>query len=907
MDSADARALTLRDVWSTPLPVARPMPHRQWLARHRALIALLVVHAAVLPAWAGLHGHGLWHTSAAALGLVALAGAGSVLRNRTLAASAVSLGLVLAAGLVVHTGDGLTVLHFHFFVIVAALALYQQRMPFVLALVFVIVDHAGMGMLAPEEVYDDAFGLAHPVAAAIVHGVYVLAAAVLTVLAWTWSARERELAEARAEQEAARVRESERHLSALLEHAPSSIYVKDLEGRFVRANREFADLLSCSVDDLVGRSSTDLFGSEVGDRVAEHDAKVFAGEPVMLDEQVPVEGELRTFNTVKFPLRDDDGKPYAIAGITTDISERVAAERALRDSEQRLAQVFERGPVAQVVLRPDGRLLQTNPAFQRLVVHREQELVGTPLRAVVDPDDREVFDALLSRVTRDGLDPAATMREEVRLVRRDGLRRHCQVSLAGVAGADGALAYLVGMVEDVTYERLAAAELAHQATHDGLTGMPNRALLLERVTAALAQPGRTVAILFLDLDGFKEVNDSLGHDAGDRLLTIVAGRLDPLRRPGDTLARLGGDEFVLCLPDVPDEAAAVDVAERVLAALRPPVRLPDRTVEVRGSIGVALGTGADGATPILMLRDADTALYAAKNAGRDRVVVFEPAMRERDERRRRLQADLARALDGEPGLHLVFQPIEHAASRRIVAAEALLRWEHPIEGLLLPEEFLPLADARGLLPTLDRWVLHEASRVAASWPASVSVTVNMTPGTVAHGSVAAWAADTCESTGLPPRRLVVELTETAVVEHADETSVALSRLRALGVRVALDDFGTGFSSLSLLRDLPVDIVKIDRSFTTGSTSTGRDAAIVRATVDLASALGAELVAEGVEDDAQRAAVAAAGCQNVQGWLVSRPLAPHDLRLLLERDVAQPPLPRSAPDVAVEAGQPSSTS
>ena len=878
----------------TLLPRHPVLSQPLWRARHRALLVLLGAHVALLPLWALVNGEPLSHMAAVMAALTVLGVFGARSRSRQLAASAVSLSLVAAAATVVHAGDGRTVLHFHFFLIVAALALYQQWTPYLMALAFVIVDHMAMGLLAPEDVYDDAFSLQSPWLAAVVHGVYVLAAGAAAATAWTWAARERRQAEERAEQEAARVRASERRLAALLDNAPYAIFVKDLDGHFLEANSKMELALGSS--DVIGSTSSEVFGAEAAEVSDAHDARIVATrQPSEVLEVNRVGGQDRLLSVLKFPLLDDTGTVTAIAGIATDVTERVAVEQALRESDLRLRGVFERGPVAQLVLQPDGTLTEVNPALCELLGFGEAELVGMRLASLVEPPDRGAVAELLAPT-------AEPQGRELRMRTREGEVLHCRVGLAAVDDDAGGH-YCVGMVEDVTAARRSAAELDHRATHDALTGLPNRALLLTRIEQALAVPDSSVAVVFLDLDGFKEVNDSLGHDAGDELLHTVAQRLDGVRRPGDTLARLGGDEFVLCCPgcDAPDQARAV--AERMLGVLRSPLTVAERVVDVGGSIGVAIGRSGSGATPLLLLRDADTALYSAKGQGRGRAVVFEPALRERDERRRRLQADLVAELRGGSGLLLEYQPVEEAATGRLVACEALIRWEHPVDGRLAPDAFLGLAADKGLLPQLDAWVLEHACAAAASWSTHagpVSVAVNVTPQTIARPGLVDLVRAACEQADLPPDRLVVELTETAVLERPQETSAALAGLRAMGVRIALDDFGTGYSSLSHLRDLPVDVVKVDRSFTRGAVHSPRDAAIVRATADLASALGATLVAEGVETAGDRDAVVGAGCQQLQGWYVSRPLTQEAAATLLASRPVLPPTPRTSPDARLRS-------
>lgn len=351
------RPPTVLELWRA-VPRRRPLPDPLWRARHRALLGLLVLHVAGLAPWALANGHPAGHVLAELAGLAGLALVGALARSRTLAASSVSIGLVAAAAVLVHLGGGRSVLHFHFFVVVAALALYQQWLPFGLALTFVLVDHAVMGTLAPQDVYDDAFSLANPLLASAVHGGYVLASAAVSALAWTWADRERRGAEQRAEAESAKVRQSERGLAALLDNAPASIFVKDLRGRFVTVNREMERMLELPAEQVAGRTSAELFGALAAQVVDEHDAEVVATRRASeRQERNTVAAGERVLSVVKFPLLDDAGAVTAIAGIATDITERVEAERGLRASEARLRQVFAHGPVPQMVLDPQGTLL----------------------------------------------------------------------------------------------------------------------------------------------------------------------------------------------------------------------------------------------------------------------------------------------------------------------------------------------------------------------------------------------------------------------------------------------------------------------------------------------------------------------------------------------------------------------
>ncbi|MEW6583925.1 MAG: EAL domain-containing protein, partial [Actinomycetota bacterium] len=421
----------------------------------------------------------------------------------------------------------------------------------------------------------------------------------------------------------------------------------------------------------------------------------------------------------------------------------------------------------------------------------------------------------------------------------------------------------------------AAAELEHHAFHDPLTGLANRALLRDRGDLELARMGRTsgaLAALFIDLDDFKTVNDSLGHAAGDQLLIEVADRVRGVLRPSDTAARLGGDEFVVLLADT-DEDGAVAVAERVLDALRPPVALLGRQIYVHASVGIAVAAepsrGPDG-----LLSDADIAMYMAKSEGKGGLRVFHPGMRDTVVSRLELKADLERALEGDE-FTLAYQPIVDLATRRVTGVEVLLRWHHPERGVIGPADFIPLAEETGWIVPIGRWVLAEAMRQVRMWQSSVPgasglvLNVNLSPRQLQQRGLAEELAFELERVGLDPASLVIELTEGALMQELDLAAQLLRAIRGLGVRIAVDDFGTGHSSLGRLRGLPIDIVKIDRSFVGGIDTLG-GASLARAIVELAERLGLEVVAEGVEREAQVASLLSFGCTRAQGFLFAHP-------------------------------------
>jgi diguanylate cyclase (GGDEF)-like protein len=465
---------------------------------------------------------------------------------------------------------------------------------------------------------------------------------------------------------------------------------------------------------------------------------------------------------------------------------------------------------------------------------------------------------------------------------------HLLLSGAAAAGAAALAARRVRRTE---------ADLAQLAFSDVLTGLANRALFTDRLELALrrtARSGGEVAVVFLDLDGFKSVNDSLGHAAGDRLIREVGRLLQSAVRSEDTLARLGGDEFAILVERSPGVEEATRIAERVLAALAGPVDLGGQRVTVSASIGIATGDVA--ATASSLLRDADNAMYWAKGTGPGRYVLFNPQMRSAAAERRQLETDLWAAV-AEEQFRLVYQPVVDLGSERITGFEALIRWDHPTLGVVLPERFLSVAEEIGLVPDIGRWVLTEACVAAAAWrrdhpaAADLSMAVNVSPSQLGSAGLLEDVRTALATSGLSPSALVLELTESVLVQDPVLAAERLHELRGLGVRVALDDFGTGYSSLSHLRQFAVDILKIDRSFV--STIEDKEAmpAILRGLINLGRTLDLEIVAEGIEEELQRTHLRDGGAGLAQGYLFAAPLEQADADLLLlgqsENDAAAP--------------------
>ena len=558
-----------------------------------------------------------------------------------------------------------------------------------------------------------------------------------------------------------------------------------------------------------------------------------------------------------------------------------AAARARLVSQQRYsAALAAHSSDAVVVLTREGRLLG-DPAGVSAVFVDE---AGAPVSAGSLVQLRGAEPTEAGAVWQRALRAAGAVVEAELRCRGAGEDRWVGTRIVDLTD-DPDVGGVVAHVTDITDRKRAEEALAHQAFHDALTGLANRALFTDRVEQALRRGARghgQPALVFIDLDGFKGVNDTLGHPAGDALLREVAARLRSVVRVEDTVARLGGDEFAVLVEQSgcgPDEAVAT--AERVLTLLAAPVPLDGQTVTVSGSVGIAVGDA--GATGASLLGDADIAMYAAKLAGRGRSVVFDPAMRASAVAARELEQELRGALDGGE-LRLVYQPVVALVDGSVSGFEALLRWDSPTLGPVPPSRFVPVAEASGLIEEIGAWALREACATAAAWRAEhgrdLTMAVNVSAVQLASPHLVGHITEALTAGGLAASALVLEVTETALVSDPERASECLAALRGLGVRLALDDFGTGYSSLAHLRQFTVDVLKIDRSFVA---TIGEDDVlppIVRATIDLGRTLGLEIVAEGVETEAQHRLLVDGRCDLAQGYLFARPLEPADASLLL---------------------------
>ncbi|HEY8599881.1 MAG TPA: EAL domain-containing protein [Thermomicrobiales bacterium] len=687
--------------------------------------------------------------------------------------------------------------------------------------------------------------------------------------------------------EMAERRRAESELRAVFDSAAIGITLSDRDGRLIESNATLSRLLGYSVDELRNKSVRDWTHPDdtpTPEQVRQH-AELLAGQRDYYQREkryIARDGRIVQARLTMSPVRGADGTVQLLTSMIEDVTEHKEAEAALRQSEERLRMVVTNAPLllfafdaAGVFTLAEGNgfaLLGADPARIVGVSALEScahypEIIGQMRRAL----GGELFTAVVH------------IREIV-----------FEVSYVSIRDERGEPNGVIGVAIDVTGRAAYQERLNHQAHHDPLTDLPNRLLFSHRLDAALAvnDPARGVpAMLFLDLDRFKVINDSLGHDTGDRLLLAVAERLLLCVRPSDTVTRLGGDEFTILLESVANEREATRVAERITAALNQPFLIDGHEVVVTASIGVVMTSpGAGRETAADLLRYADMAMYRAKGAGKAQYALFDRGMGVAALARLELEADLRRALERDE-LALEYQPQVALASGRIVGVEALVRWWHPTRGLIEPGAFIPLAEETGLIVPLGRWVLGVACRQARAWQEQLtswgdphaelfSPCVNLSVRQFQDPQLIADIAAILAETGFPARSLHLEITETAVMEEATATRGTFGALQELGVQLAIDDFGTGYSNMGYLKRFPVGMLKIDKAFVAGLGQDAEDDAIIGAVMMLGHGLGLRICAEGIETAAQAARLQRLGCDLGQGYHFAPPADAPTLNQLL---------------------------
>ncbi|MFF0014310.1 putative bifunctional diguanylate cyclase/phosphodiesterase [Streptomyces sp. NPDC005374] len=564
--------------------------------------------------------------------------------------------------------------------------------------------------------------------------------------------------------------------------------------------------------------------------------------------------------------------------------------QALHATEARFRAVFEGAAIGIGIADLDGNVLQVNGALLRMFGLTDQTMRGRRVQEWTHPDDAPQTWTLYDELVRGDREHYHV---EKAFSRPDGTVLWTNLTVSLLRDADGVPQYQLALMEDTTERRLLNLRLRYEATHDALTGLPNRTLFFERLEKAVsAGEGQRFGLCYLDLDGFKTINDSLGHAAGDRLLVEVADRLQSCATaPGEMVARLGGDEFVALTTGPDTEAEVDDLAARIMNALLAPVRIEGRELTVRGSIGIVEGPAGERG-PAEVLRSADITMYRAKSAGGNRFELADPEADARAITRHGLTTALPAALErGE--FFIEYQPLVHLGDGSVRGAEALVRWLHPQHGVLGPDRFIPLAEHTGLIVPLGRWVLEQSVRQVREWRerygadeanGPLRINVNLSPCQLTHPGLVQETVDILERTGVEPEALCLEVTESALIGADDDLLKPLRRLAEMGVDIALDDFGTGYSNLANLRRLPVSILKLDRSFTQSMQQFPADTVdlkIVEGIVSLAHSLNLAVTVEGVETGAQAEQLRILGCDTAQGWYYARPGPPdrlHDLAL-----------------------------
>ena len=669
---------------------------------------------------------------------------------------------------------------------------------------------------------------------------------------------------------------------ALVQRSADIVMTVDPEGTVRFANTAMVRLLGMEPDDLVDTQILDIVHPDDHDsltdlvvRLLEHPA-----EPCAFEFRARhADGTYRWIDGWLQNLLDHP-EVGGLLGNGRDVTDRHHTQAKLAASEERFRSLASSSPSAIFELDAAGHVLFANDRW-RHVTGRDVTDTAEVFDVLLPSDAQRLRRMWAAGAARTGLD------EDVQVVRPDGEVRWVELRTRPVldadtdteTDADGAAPTHVGSLHDVTEIRRAHADLEHLALHDPLTDLPNRALLLDRLESAVDEVtggDDLLALLFVDLDRFKVVNDSLGHHAGDEVLVAVAERLTDLVRPTDLVARFGGDEFVVLCEPIVDADQVVALADRIRREVAGGVDVGGETVHVSVSVGVVIGNG--NSLPEELLRDADAAMYAAKTRGRDRALVFDETMHRAAVERLSVETGLRRALERDE-FRLYFQPIVDVDSGDAVAVEALVRWQHPERGLLEPADFLSVAEESGLLRDLGAWILDRACRTAAVWPVPASgptpaLFVNLAAAQLARFDLVETVRQVVADTGFEATRLVLEVTEGMLMTGASETAELLSALRELGARIAIDDFGTGYSSLSYLTRLPVDVLKIDQSFVSGLAESPKDREVTGAIIALAHALGLATVAEGVEHAGQLAALGELGCDLAQGYWFS-PAVPGD--------------------------------
>ncbi|MDD4951635.1 MAG: EAL domain-containing protein, partial [Desulfovibrionaceae bacterium] len=672
---------------------------------------------------------------------------------------------------------------------------------------------------------------------------------------------------------------SKNQLQGVLDNVNSAVSIKDEEGRYLLLNKEFERLFSVSSDKALGMTDMDLWPGEEAPGVlaANDDIALESKVPFRTEETFKTQDGSRTFLTVRAPLLDAQDRPYGLCWIATDITERARAEEAHRRAERNFRRIFDNAIEGIFVASRQGRFIEANPALARILGYASPEEMISKVRDIagelfVDPS---VWGCFLRQIE----DLGSCNGLETQARRNDGQVIWISLNARKTDEDISGQACVEGTIQDLTARKLSEQRLNFYASHDTLTRLPNRSLFLthlEKATERAKRRDYLFSVLFLDLDRFKAFNDNLGHLAGDKFLVEASRMLKENVRGLDSVARFGGDEFVVLLDDIDSPAETIRVAKRIREAFKTPFSVEGQGYVISVSIGIAT-SNIDYKHPEDLIRFASIAMRHAKEGGRDRFKAFKPKMLEHARHFLDIETDLRRALDNDEFV-LEYQPIFRLDTGRVVGLEALVRWNHPVRGRVMPAEFIPVAEDTGLIIPLGRWILRQACRETAQaldvMPdgEEVLVAVNISGRQFSQPDLVEDIDSILKKSGLPARLLNLEITESVLMGTAEMNIKKLKRLKELGLGLSVDDFGTGYSSLNYLQRFSIDVLKIDRCFVSNMNTSHNDREIVRAIISLAHSLNMEVVAEGIEEHDQATVLRDLGCEYGQGFLVSRPVA-----------------------------------
>ncbi len=850
------------------LPEGRVLPDREWKVRHKGILILVWFHALGIVVVGIYKGFGPVQSLAEGSVVAAIA----ILANRkhisrSYRSAVSSLGLVTSSAILVQLSGGYIEAHFHFFVMLAVIAIYQDWTPFLLAILFVAVEHGLTGQFVPTAVYNHTDAFHHPWKWAVIHAAFVLAESVALLAGWLIS-------------EKARAR-----VDLVLNSTGEGIIGLDLDRKITFANK--------SAVNMMGYSSLEVLVGQPIDRILQDSDNVLHDDDTLhssLGKSVHCGAEkmaLRKDGTslpvelASNPIREHD---LVVGTVVTlkDVTYRKRAEEEQRKTLSLLSATLESTTDGILVVDREGKITSFNQKFidmwkipSDIIADRDDEkALAHVLDQIIDPE------GFLAKVRELYSQPDAESFDVLRFKDGKVFERYAKPQRIGTESVGRVWSF-----RDVTARIRSEEQLNFLATHDALTHLPNRTLLIDRLGQSMARgrwQKRLVAVMFLDLDRFKVINDTLGHSLGDLLIKAVSERLTASVRGGDTVARLGGDEFIIILADIGHAEDVAKVAEKILNSLSKPFNLEGRELFITTSIGISIYPN-DGEQPETLLKNADTAMYRAKEQGRNNYQHYSAAMNASAFERLMIETSLRQALERREFL-LYYQPQVDLATWQIVGIEALIRWKHPTMGLVSPAKFIPLAEETGLIIPIGEWVLRTACSQNKEWQAAgfppIRVSVNVSGCQFRQPNLIETIRRVLDDTGLAPPCLEMELTESILMKNEEKMIATIGTLHEMGVKISIDDFGIGYSSLSYLKRFAIHNLKIDQSFVCDITTNPDDAAIVAAIITLAHSLKLKVIAEAVETDDQLQSLRALQCDQMQGYLYSRPIPAEEMTKLL---------------------------